>query len=111
MAILVMEKQLFLDDLPISILFQNDDLPIPGWTSTSSTFWTLDPWPKSRNMPLLSRNIALTVLWISFYRFHHRFIGADVRAVAGKMLAVHGCGMLFKTGGATKFVTFSPPEP
>ena len=49
--------------------------------------------------------------WLSFYRFHHRFIGADVRAVAGKMLAVHGCGMLFKTGAATKFVTFSPPEP
>jgi len=24
------KKQLFLDDLPISILFQNDDLPIPG---------------------------------------------------------------------------------
>ena len=37
-------------------------------------------------------SIWLCCAWTSLDRFHHRFIGADVRAgVAGKRLAVHGC--------------------
>ena len=100
------KKQLFLDDLPYFS-------PISKWWFTNT--WLdihiihfLDTWSVAQVTEHRSDGAVLGYL---FYRFHHRFIGADVRAVAGKMLAVHGCGMLFKTGGATKRVTFSPPEP